>query len=260
MRTVNHWPVEIRVLSIYSARPDYDNGASIKRARIDDNGNIRSIALELLEPIEPGNVNRLPKPKIGDDVPLPPGAVKVDGPKDAREQWVFVPGRLEREPNRWSPHFYGPVSALPLCQDFDDLFPVAPNQECELGAINVSLSPVAPRNTPIEPLAIVPALAPNQDSELGAINVTRPAPGKWIAAALVVPDCQGSIEYKAVKGRFYYYWRKSTAGFSGRRRESIYLGANWEKAIAKLAKLQNTAHLSEAPAPGAALLLSESVP
>jgi hypothetical protein len=341
MRTVNDWPVEIKVLSIYSARPDYDNGASIRRAQIDDNGNIRSIALELLEPIKPGSVDRSPKPKIGDVLSaLPRYSFFIPAPKGEIERWVFVPGAPDAGGTIRIPPYRGPISGAPLAIDrplpidrpspdevidrpsledpiavvFEHLqkhgalmeaeliealgsprkarrfalrleeysaqyqvlvkvetsatgkryvfcgLSMAPNQESELGATVETLSPVAPRNLPIEPLAIVPALAPNLESELGAIDVSRPAPGKWIAAALVVPGCQGSIEYKEIKGRFYYYWRKSTAGFSGRRRESIYLGAKWEMAIAKLARLQNTTELSKASAPGAALPLSESVP
>jgi hypothetical protein len=66
--------------------------------------------------------------------------------------------------------------------------------------------------------------------ELGQTRDCRNFNGHWI----------GSIECKPIKGRPYYYWRHYVVRDSGKKtRVSPYLGSVWNKALNKLAQLQN---------------------
>lgn len=70
-------------------------------------------------------------------------------------------------------------------------------------------------------------------TELGAVNSTAPN-SDWIPCKSLAPGWLGAVQRKTIKGRPYWYWRQA----KGKSWSSVYLSADWSKAIAKLAKLQ----------------------
>jgi hypothetical protein len=128
---------------------------------------------------------------------------------------------LVKDPNQESE--LGSESSAPLAKD--------PNQESELGS--ESSAPLAKDpNQENELGSEYSAVQPHylMKLELGQTRDCRNFNGHWI----------GSIECKPIKGRPYYYWRHYVVRDSGKKtRVSPYLGSVWNKALNKLAQLQN---------------------